>query len=161
MELRSIACTVVILLISDLPAFAWTDTCPAGRTLEKQMGEADVLVLGEVSYDRDCRPPGGGDAGRPFIGDCTGRRADVRVIRAWKGPLRQGDGLALVMPAPSDSAGLFFRKGEVRVVFAKLRPREGAQQWGYTDECKYPEGDRSDSLLVKALDALKNGAPMQ
>lgn len=131
--------------------------CPERPTLEQQLKNADIVVLAEVTYDRDCRPSGGGDAGRPFLGDCSGRRADVRVIRSWKGPLSRGDGLALVMPAPSDSTSLF-RQGEVRVVFAKLQPRHGTQWWGYTDECKYPDGVSSDSALVKALDTLQNDA---
>jgi hypothetical protein len=79
----------------------------------------------------------------------------VVVVRSWKGVLDPNAGLALLMPAPGDSAGMHWRKGEKRVVFAKREGADAVQWWGYTDACMYPEGTKSQKALIKQLDAWK------
>ena len=129
--------------------------CPEGRTLERQLKRADVVVFGEVTYERDCRPPkiDSVDPGLVAL-DCIGRRADLVIRRSWKGPASVGHSLALTMPAPGDSAGLLMRKGEAHVVFARLFDGSEAPQWfSETTACMLPEGAASsDSTLVKQLD---------
>jgi hypothetical protein len=53
--LSSIAGLLVAPLLGVQP-----DPCPPGRTLEQQIAAADVVVLGKVTYDRDCLPLKGG-----------------------------------------------------------------------------------------------------
>jgi hypothetical protein len=108
-----------------------------------------VIVLGKVTYDRDCDRSSFSDGDRTIFPECTGRRADVRIVRAWKGNLSPGTGLGLVVLDSIGSGGLVLRKGETRVVFAKITiPGEA---WGMTGSCYFPEGFSSDSSLIKAL----------
>ena len=131
-----------------------TKPCPLPRDLSRQFEAAGVVLRGRVTYDRDCLPSGM-RGGRPFL-DCVGRRADIVVTQVWKGRLRVGDGLALIVPAPRDSAGLLLRKGETAVVFARVYPesREGPIYYGLSDGCMFPEGYHSQVDLAKALDSL-------
>lgn len=156
-ELRALVCALAAFAIPSSPAHVEPDPCPAGRTLEQQIDAADVVALGEVIYDRDCLPPS--VASDRVFGDCIGTRADVRVVRAWKGSLQPGNLLGLVVFGPGDSRKTLLRKGDVKVVFAKARPATETLWWGDTDVCWYPAGFKSDSALAKALDAWMKSHP--
>jgi len=131
-----------------------TKPCPIPRDLARRFDAAEVVVRGRVTYDRDCLPSGW-RGGRPFL-DCHGRRADIVVTQVWKGRLRVGDGLALIVPTPQDSAGLLLRKGETAIVFAQVYPEsiKGPTYYGVADGCMFPEGYRSQADLAIALDSL-------
>ncbi len=144
----------LLTVLSARSPMRW-NSCPEGRTLERQVKAADVVVLGEVIYGGDCRPPkvDSVDPGLVRL-DCIGREADLIIRRSWKGPSTVGQGLTLTMPLPSDSAGLLMRKGETHVVFAKLFDGSEAPQWlAETTACMLPEEiASSDSAFVKQLD---------
>lgn len=149
-----IVASIVTVVVGPSQAVVRTpDPCPEGRTLERQIAAADVVVLGKVTYDRDCVPF------RPstdrVYGDCYGRRADVVVKRTWKGPLRRRMGIGLVALGTKDSAGIFWRKGETHVLFARVTTvSSDSVHWsGHTDACMLPEAIRSEKALVKQLDA--------
>jgi hypothetical protein len=132
-------------------------TCPR-RTLHQQVAEADVVLLGVVTWDSDCPTDWitPNENARMVLPGCIGRRADVVAIRIWKGKLGKGDGLLLQTPGPADSAGLLLRKGDTTVVFAdtwgEFDP-QGRSQPGWTDACMYPRGFASRGALQSALDA--------
>ncbi len=154
MRLLALACITGTLTVPTSKGPMGQDPCPEGRTLERRLENADAVVMGEVTLDRDCRPPRVDPIDSGLVADCIGRRADLGILRSWKGSLSAGDGLALVMPAPGDSAGLLMRKGETHIVFARLSPAfSETQWWGETEACLFPEGSTSsDSVLVKQLD---------
>ncbi len=155
-SLRSLVMTCCFLACSPgaavLPA-----PCPPPRDLARRFQAVEVVIRGRVTYDRDCLPSGMRGS-RPFL-DCVGRRADLVVTQVWKGPLRVGDGLSLIVPAPRDSAGLLLRKGETAVVFAQLYPEspQGPIYYGQSDGCLFPQGYRSAVDLATALDSLTAG----
>lgn len=131
--------------------------CREGRSLERQVDSADVVVFGQVTYDRDC-PPFRVDSApsRLELLGCMGRRADLVIQRSWKGPVSVGQGLLLTMPGLHESGGIMMRKGEKHVVFAKLSETAEAPSWlAQTSACMLPErSSSSDKGLVKRLDRM-------
>jgi hypothetical protein len=131
--------------------------CPPDRSLEQRFYAADIVVLGEVTYDRDCigwsRSQSATEPDRVEIPDCFGRRADVRIEQVWKGDLKLGDTVGLVLRGPSDSAGVLWRTGERHLVFANGEFL-GRLWWGSSDACKAPAG-LTDRAAVAALNARK------
>jgi hypothetical protein len=129
------------------------DPCPPGRSLERQISIADAVILGKVTRDRNCSPWDVTD-GRLSL-DCHGRRVSITVMKSWKGNLRRGSRMFLIMNAPKDSSDIVFRTGQRRVIFAKREGVDTTQWLGETSRCMYPEAIRSDKELIKQLDTWK------
>ena len=128
--------------------------CPHRRTLAQVAVTADIIAAGKVSSDRDCSPLRF-QGSRPEL-DCVGRQAYVLVSRSWKGPLRPGDGLVLLMPGPKDSAGVLIQTGDQVVLFAMLDLPNPVERtyWAHLDACMLPERLSSFSELESALDSV-------
>ena len=149
-RLSSLA-VVAGLLAAPIPQDEKPRPCPEGRTLERQVATADLVLLAEVTRARDC-PPSGIMGGRLVI-HCLGRDVSARVLRVWKGSIQPDENVRLITPAASDPTALPLKMGEVRVVFANARQAYTGYWSGTTDACKLPEGTTSEKTLIRQLDA--------
>jgi hypothetical protein len=127
-----------------------TDPCLPGRTLERQVRQADAVVLGKAALiERSgCVE---GEAGCRIASP----QSSLKVLKSWKGPISSGGTLSLSMPF--DTNDVQIRHGATVVVFAKLHDVGDKNAWvGSTDGCMYPEGSTpSDTSLIQRLDQLR------
>jgi hypothetical protein len=155
MHLQSILCLSGALLMPVELTGQDSRPCPPVRSVEQRSREANAVVLGEVTYAHECFQPKDnwvGDGDRATIPDCIGgQRADVRVEKVWKGNLKVGDTVGLVVAGHPDSSWLFWRPGERHVVFADAELL-GRMWWGSADACEATAGI-SESVLIADLEA--------
>ncbi len=157
MQLSALARVSAFLGMTVLSYSNLVGQCPDGRTVKRQLSQADLVVYAEVAHERECSP-GRVDAIDPgmVVSDCVGREAELRIRKTWKGPAQAGDKIILTM-AQGD---LRVTKGETRVFFAKLLDgievsdsREPTIWFAESDSCMLPEGLTSCSKqLAKKLD---------
>jgi hypothetical protein len=154
---RPLICLGVALVFPESLLCQKKRPCPPVRSVEERLSEANTVLFGEVTYAHECMGFGQGDGDRVVIPDCIGgQRADLRVEKLWKGNVKVGDTVGLVVAGRTDSIGLFWRPREKHVVFADVELL-GRMWWGSANACEAAAGI-SDSALITALDARRDGS---
>jgi hypothetical protein len=128
-------------------SMGFADPCPKGRSLDQQIKQADVIVLGHVERAGKCPPPlpDGSDI-------CHGHEATVTIQKVWKGFPKVGHRLNLSMLPKRPRVQV--EAGQTVVLFADILA-EGTETFWYveSDAGMYPDGLRPTSRqLVHQLD---------
>jgi hypothetical protein len=98
-------------------SFGAADPCPQGRSLERQIRQADVVALGTVLLEPACPPHRTDNIEEDRV--CLSAQVEITIRKSWKGPPAAGH--YLLLPMALDKPSMRLNDGDTVVVFAKLR----------------------------------------